>query len=1156
MKILKVTFNNLNSLKGEHCIDFENGLLGEAGIFSITGPTGAGKSTILDAITLALFGKAARYESEASPGEMMTRGTGECAAEVLFECRKGRYVAKWTRARARKKAGGKLQHAKREISEMGSGDILAEKIKEADDLVEELTGLDYQRFLRSVLLAQGRFKEFLDAGDNERGDLLEKITGTEIYSRISRKTYEFQSEKKDQIDQARQQMDGLQLKSEEELDALRKEQSEKEEALQDLEKTGAGLKKKIKLFEDFDKQSKTLDELKQELEAWKIEDEAFAAERERLGKHEATQVFQEALIKLDEQRSQHRALSMQLEGLSADARQKQSRAGTVLIATVAFVETAIKTKAGEIQAGETKKEKFADEEQVVNAWLKTYDADKGIEVILPDIRSLGETIRSQHAEQAGQQERLDQVASDQEQLEKDWVQKKAEMAASNEKLVIARSALEAAEKSFVESAGEQSIEQWREQAKFQRTEGEGGRNLQSIRQVWSATFEKAEQSEQVLPVLREACKKARQVHSNQQEVNGKAQAVLEDKERIYQQARLIATYEQQRGDLKSGEACPLCGAEEHPYAEQLENNENADLQALNEQKKVVQLEREALNDKSQQVVKAESALDHQELKNKELGDTLQQKVAEFNAAAEQIAYSSSIEEVQAFEDFLLKIEQQREQTESRIERLEILEKEQREKRQGFEKLEGEQRVAGSQLESLEQLKDKLVETGQGLEKRIADGGVAILSLLKKFNQKLVGYGGKVSAADETQRCSKDLEGRVYAYHSKVKELESARGQIKDLAGQLKMLGQELKRFEEEGGVWRDKLEGFDKTVEQDLAMDLEVSGDEMQRRQNCLEMNDEARQAEQKFKQQGEVCEQQSQIIKADTEAIRVSLDESPFESIDALREARLDAGSLKQIKLKQEGLKERRHTLQGQMVQTQKELKKLEDELIPSADEFVTIEFEFKELSEQQNANNRRLGEITLLIKQDAEARVEQAGQLKQIEVLEKELRPWSELNALIGSANGSVFSKFAQGLTLAQLLQLANRHLIEINDRYQIQRSSEGELGLQIIDLYQGDAVRPTRSLSGGESFLISLALALGLSDLAGSDTRIESLFIDEGFGTLDSETLDMALAALENLRMSNRTIGIISHVDALKQRISAQIQVSKSSNGYGALEIVNGG
>ena len=188
MKILKITFENLNSLKGKHSINLESGLLNEAGIFAITGPTGAGKSTILDAITLALFGKAARYESDSNP-EIMTRGTGECLAEVLFECSKGRYRSKYTRTRARKLPEGKLQPPKREVC-TDENQILAEKIKEADHLITTLTGLDYQRFLRSVLLAQGRFREFLDAKENDRGDLLEKITGTEIYSLIGQKAFE------------------------------------------------------------------------------------------------------------------------------------------------------------------------------------------------------------------------------------------------------------------------------------------------------------------------------------------------------------------------------------------------------------------------------------------------------------------------------------------------------------------------------------------------------------------------------------------------------------------------------------------------------------------------------------------------------------------------------------------------------------------------------------------------------------------------------------------------------------------------------------------------------------------------------------------------------------------------------------------------------
>ena len=299
MKILKVTFQNLNSLKGEHQIDFENGLLGEAGIFSITGPTGAGKSTILDAITLALFGKAARYESKPNPGEMMSRGTGECAAEVLFECNQGRYTAKWTLARARKKAEGKLQNSKREIAEADSGKILAEKLREADQVIEDLTGLDYERFLRSVLLAQGRFKEFLDADDNERGDLLEKITGTEIYSKISQQAYAIGSEKNAEIAQAQQHLDGLQLKTQDELATLAKEKTENDASLLKLKITLTEFQKQLQRHQHSTQQNKTLAASQQELAQWKIKDEAFTPSRNQLVKHEATQPLQAALIQLD-----------------------------------------------------------------------------------------------------------------------------------------------------------------------------------------------------------------------------------------------------------------------------------------------------------------------------------------------------------------------------------------------------------------------------------------------------------------------------------------------------------------------------------------------------------------------------------------------------------------------------------------------------------------------------------------------------------------------------------------------------------------------------------------------------------------------------------------------------------------------------------------
>ena len=175
------------------------------------------------------------------------------------------------------------------------------------------------------------------------------------------------------------------------------------------------------------------------------------------------------------------------------------------------------------------------------------------------------------------------------------------------------------------------------------------------------------------------------------------------------------------------------------------------------------------------------------------------------------------------------------------------------------------------------------------------------------------------------------------------------------------------------------------------------------------------------------------------------------------------------------------------------------------------------------------------------------------QIEQQAADADIWQRLNSLIGSKEGDKYRKFAQGLTLDHLMHLANRHLERLHGRYLLQRKSSGELELEIVDTWQADVTRDTRTLSGGESFLVSLALALALSDLVSHKTSIDSLFLDEGFGTLDGETLEMALDALDVINSSGKSIGVISHVDAMKERISVQVRISKSSGvGYSHLKV----
>ncbi len=220
-------------------------------------------------------------------------------------------------------------------------------------------------------------------------------------------------------------------------------------------------------------------------------------------------------------------------------------------------------------------------------------------------------------------------------------------------------------------------------------------------------------------------------------------------------------------------------------------------------------------------------------------------------------------------------------------------------------------------------------------------------------------------------------------------------------------------------------------------------------------------------------------------------------------------------------------------------------------------IDKQLNELIGKQRQLLQDRGYVKKHLEQDGAERKRQQKMQKQLADLEQKAQPWRELAKLIGSAKGDEFSKFAQGLTLSQLIGLSNRRLHELTDRYLLLKPRDGQEELYVVDLYQGNAERSVSSLSGGETFTLSLSLALGLSDLASQNVQINSLFIDEGFGTLDPEALDTAIVMLEKLQHdSQKTIGIISHRHEIKERISVQIQVEKGIDGNSRLRISGSG
>ena len=227
-------------------------------------------------------------------------------------------------------------------------------------------------------------------------------------------------------------------------------------------------------------------------------------------------------------------------------------------------------------------------------------------------------------------------------------------------------------------------------------------------------------------------------------------------------------------------------------------------------------------------------------------------------------------------------------------------------------------------------------------------------------------------------------------------------------------------------------------------------------------------------------------------------------------------------------------------IIEAEEDIKALKEEMTKKEELWVELQQTIGAIKEKLTENDRRIANAKVL--------------MSSILLQEKETNRWRALRDIIGSADGDRFRKFAQGLTLKKLVNLANQHLDKLSGRYVILKPDDEDLKLYILDTFQADNVRSMNTLSGGESFMVSLALALGLSDLAGRNTNIGSLFIDEGFGTLDGNTLDLAISTLENLQSSGKMIGVISHVKELKERITTQIQIKKRGSGVSEVMVVS--
>ncbi|MFZ5949394.1 MAG: AAA family ATPase [Candidatus Rifleibacteriota bacterium] len=1063
MKILKLRFKNLNSLYGEWEIDFSNPEYQFNGIFAITGPTGAGKSTIMDAVCLALYGRTPRLVSiNKSTNEIMSRQTADCLAEVTFSTQSGTWRCSWAQHRARNSVSGNLTTQHHELVNHLTSEVIESSIKGVEAAIPRITGMDYERFTRSILLAQGGFAAFLQARPADRAPILEEITGTEIYSIISIRVFQRQKEEYQRLENLKAESGGIVLLAESEKAALK-------QSLENAEKTESTLAARKNELHAIIQWQQKIQELTEEVQNFKtlescargkIED--FRPQLLRLNLALKANELEGSFSSLQNLRQQQSADIGELARLQ----QEQSRLNEILHTdrnrleesrkNLETAEVAMRTQRPMIQQvrlidqqveGQQKQAAaIAAEIAKIRARIAE-NADK-IDKCLRKIAAL--TTEKEEAEAYLQQNRADQALIGSLQA----------IAAKMDALEPVATRLKKLHKEI--DKGEKSVEKLEKQLS---SENEQVKSIEVRHQQAVAETEKASTKLNVL-------------------LNGQTLADLRtQREKLLRQTLEIKNFQsfaEERGKLHDGHPCPLCGSTSHPFAEGQIPQADAQGKQLEEMEKLIRkgekLEAEIINSKDQTA----------------------QILAEKSEAEKKLT---------TWQQKLLAA------------------------RESLEKLSEEVVTQNAELESARNtVSENLAEFGVAYEP-----GSDFKNLLEPLQQRLELWQKSQNIFDEANLKIGPLKAESSALANSVAELEAG---LKEKELALASAGKEVEELRSQRlNLFGDKVPDEE---EQKIERQIELSKKHLDENQKNFDKNQlEINRIETLIKSLNEILNSRNTQISNAGQDFSAQLQLQGFSEESAFINARLTQAERNQLQTRQQDLESELKKYSSLLQQRELELNKLQQQnlsaqaVATNQERFALLEAELKGIISQIGAYRQQLADDDLALSRLAEKQ-------NMIKAQEVEFSRWDNLNKLIGSSDGSRYRKFAQGLTFEMLIGHANQQLQKLTRRYLLVHDPETPLELSVIDNFQAGEMRTTKNLSGGESFIVSLALALGLSAMASRKLRVDSLFLDEGFGTLDENALDTALTTLSGLHGEGKMIGIISHVTVLKDRISTQIQV----------------
>lgn len=1212
MKILAIRLKNLASLAGPFEIDFTAEPLASAGLFAITGPTGAGKSTLLDALCLALFGtvprlnnvqasaKAPDVDGEINTGDprtLLRRGTGDGYAEVDFVGIDGRrYRARWEANRARDKAAGRLQASRQSLRDIEQDQLLASQKTEFKNQIEAVLGLNFEQFTRAVLLAQSEFSAFLKADDNDRSELLEKLTDTALYTRLGRRAFdktkeareahkllqdqasgftplapEARAELDERFNSAQQQLkvQQAQLKQLELqhtwLKALRELQDAQHSASEQLQSAQThwqsldGERLKLTRLEQLAPQrhqfarkaqidallTPLADQIAQqtvqlgELSERQTQlEQQLSASRTALGEAQLRQTDSAPLLRQAFEQQSTLARLAKDTALSAETRQNAEQACTQGQSTIQALQERQTQVAEHLQRIAVELEQSNHLAPLSDAWSAYRDR-------LQQLMLIGNRLNQGQTELASLEQNATAAAqaltAQKQQLEVLFKEADAEPDAVAEQIGILGTLLHDNRKQL--RAIEDLTRLWASQQELDKRDAELQQRLLVAQQERERLTEDGVKTKNELSVAEQTLNVTRD---------------LLERQRLARSASV----EELRAQLQDDQPCPVCGSNEHPYHQpeallqslgRFDESEQANAQKAVDllKEKLLELRAEVggviarqkeLLQQQEQLATQRQALAPSLEAHPSSAALLDQDAGQRDAwlARQNSQLTQSITQDEQRQTTLLTLQQDAARLTQQLRQAETAHQ------QAAQHLDNQQRELSNDRKRLDEELGAFASLlpAQTLEALRTDPAATFIQLDRQITERLTQLEQqKEELAEQLQR-QQTLEKEQDRQQVRAQQLQAAEQQFNALAEQQQASQNTLAQLLGEHASaeqWQQQLERDVETARSAETTTAQALQDVLtQRVQIAAELK---AQQERLQALDGEVHELAGKI--AGWRAGHPELDDGGLEDllqVDDTQVSELRQGlqnSEKAVEQASVLVQERDKRLQEHQAQHNDNLdaEQLATALADLQQQCATSEQSCAELRAEQAEDQRRQNANQALAQQIAEAYAE--------------YQRWARLNALIGSATGDTFRKIAQAYNLDLLVHHANVQLRQLVRRYRLKRGGS-MLGLLVMDTEMGDELRSVHSLSGGETFLVSLALALGLASMASSTLKIESLFIDEGFGSLDPDSLQLAMDALDGLQAQGRKVAVISHVQEMHERIPVQIQVQRQGNGLSTLEV----